>query len=79
MGRERRDRGKLLVGILALLLVAAGAWITGGYGFWGADGKSSGRAATQQAKSQPAIPVTFKTVRLSDFPVYLDGVGTVQP
>src|SRR3974390_1232321 len=79
MGRERRNRGKLLTGILALLPVAAGVWITGGCGLWGSNGKSSGRAATQHAKPQPAIPVTFEIVRLSDFPVYLDGLGTVQP
>jgi len=35
--------------------------------------------ATGEISTRHSSPVTFKTVRLSDFPVYLDGVGTVQP
>lgn len=32
-----------------------------------------------QHKPPPAVPVTAQTVATSDFPVYLDGLGTVQP
>jgi multidrug efflux system membrane fusion protein len=33
----------------------------------------------QQNKNQAPIPVTVQTVQASDFPVYLNGLGTVQP
>jgi multidrug efflux system membrane fusion protein len=32
-----------------------------------------------QQKPPPAVPVTAQVVATSDFPVYLDGLGTVQP
>jgi len=32
-----------------------------------------------QHKPPPAVPVTAQTVATSDFPVFLDGLGTVQP
>jgi len=35
--------------------------------------------AQVQPKPPAAVPVTAATVRTSDFPVYLDGLGTVQP
>jgi multidrug efflux system membrane fusion protein len=36
-------------------------------------------AGRQQTKGPPAIPVTIQSVQNSDFPVYLNGLGTVQP
>jgi multidrug efflux system membrane fusion protein len=36
-------------------------------------------AGRQQTKGPPAIPVTIQTIQNSDFPVYLNGLGTVQP
>jgi multidrug efflux system membrane fusion protein len=36
-------------------------------------------AAKQQGKDPPPIPVTIWTVENSDFPVYLNGLGTIQP
>lgn len=75
MGHERKRHSKLLIG--ALLLMLAGAWI--GYEHaWGTRGGEATTAAKSSA-AHTAIPVTAETVTTSDFPVYLDGLGTVQP
>jgi multidrug efflux system membrane fusion protein len=61
------------VGILVLLLIALAypAWR-----FLPARGTVTPEAAQKQP---PAIPVTAETVQSSNFPVYLNGLGTVQP
>ena len=41
--------------------------------------RDSGTPSHVQPKQAAAVPVTAETVRTSDFPVYLDGLGTVQP
>jgi len=79
---DRKKNGltrKVLVGFLVVVAIGAGIWLSHSYGLWGQGGQESGRAGAQQAKTQTAAPVTFQTVRLSDFPVYLGGLGTVQP
>jgi multidrug efflux system membrane fusion protein len=63
--------------ILVLIALAAG-----GYAIWhersGAD--KAQQAATQQKKSNApqSVPVTLATVEQADFPIYLNGLGTVQ-
>ncbi len=79
MAREHSRARNIVLTLIVLLAAAAGLWLTHRYEFWGATSNQSPRDATQQAGQQAAIPVTFETVRLSDFPVYLDGLGTVQP
>jgi multidrug efflux system membrane fusion protein len=79
MGRERSSRGKILARILAVLLVAVALWVGWSHGLWEIGGQNPRSTTAQQSRSQPAIPVTYETVHLSNFPVYLDGLGTVQP
>jgi multidrug efflux system membrane fusion protein len=50
----------------------------GGYFGWHAWQKHEA-AKTAAAKPPPAVPVTIAEVRKGDFPVYLNGLGTVQP
>lgn len=57
----------------AVLLVMAG----GATALYAQSGAS--KPSNAQPKQAVAIPVTATTVRTSDFPVYLDGLGTVQP
>jgi multidrug efflux system membrane fusion protein len=59
---------------IVILLVAV---IGGGVAFYARSGVSTKNEA--QAKAPSAVPVTAQTVRTADFPVYLDGLGTVQP
>jgi multidrug efflux system membrane fusion protein len=60
---------------LAGVLVAV---TLGGYLGW-RQFYSNGTAAAGLAKTTPAIPVTFAQVQKADFPVYLNGLGTVEP
>lgn len=78
MGRERRKRSKLFIGAILLVLAAVGVGIGYERG-WGARGGEANTAANHQSKTQATVPVTAETVATSDFPVYLDGLGTVQP
>lgn len=68
--------------VLVLLLVAGGS-------YWGWQRVQSGRnGGSDQAKSAaagnpsgnrgPAVPVTVATAEKADFPIYLNGLGTVQ-
>ncbi len=60
--------------LLLILLVV----LAGGYGLW-----RHHQTAVQQAaaakKPPPKVPVTVADARTGDFPVYLTGLGTVQP
>src|SRR5215475_680185 len=68
-----RLRGrKSILGIAAILVVA-------GYVGWHYALARQTDAASQQSKATAAIPVTVQTIQNSDFPVYLNGLGTVQP
>ncbi|OJU29098.1 MAG: efflux transporter periplasmic adaptor subunit [Nitrobacter sp. 62-13] len=64
-----------ILGWTSLVAVIA---LAGGYALWqhGA-GKHNGADHTRDATAR-AIPVKIATVRKSDFPVYLTGLGTVQ-
>jgi multidrug efflux system membrane fusion protein len=65
----------LAAGLVALLIVAFITWRhlpTGEYA-------GSTTAANSKARGPAPIPVTVETVAKADFPVYLDGLGTVQP
>jgi multidrug efflux system membrane fusion protein len=70
-------RTKLVIGVL-LILAVVGAGI--GYEHErGAGDAGAKSAASKQSKALPAVPVTAEVVTTSDFPVYLNGLGTVQP
>ena len=67
-----------IVSLVLILLLA------GGYAVWharlmpgqAAQGGKDGKSVTNA--SPPAVPVTLATVEQTDFPVYLNGLGTVQ-
>lgn len=68
--RLRSAKGAL--GLAATLLVI-------GYVSWHYASASQTDAGNRQTKVPAAIPVTVQSVQNSDFPVYLNGLGTVQP
>ena len=68
--RSRR-RGKAAA-LLAMLILAAGGY----FGWLWLDGS---KAQTTPAQPSAAIPVTIAAAQRQDFPVYLNGLGTVQP
>ncbi|MFZ0101018.1 MAG: efflux RND transporter periplasmic adaptor subunit [Pseudolabrys sp.] len=68
--RLRSAKGAL--GLAATLLVI-------GYVSWHYASASQTDAGNRQTKIPAAIPVTIQSVQNSDFPVYLNGLGTVQP
>ena len=65
-----------VVSLILILLVA------GGYGLWHArlmPGQTAQRGESKKANAAPpAVPVTLATAEQADFPVYLNGLGTVQ-
>jgi membrane fusion protein, multidrug efflux system len=70
-GKVRSHR-LLVVGVI-VMAVAACAWF--GWHAW-----QKHEAAVKQANTPPpSVPVTVADVRKGDFPVYLNGLGTVQP
>ncbi|TPM35725.1 efflux RND transporter periplasmic adaptor subunit [Mesorhizobium sp. B2-3-4] len=68
-GQKRRGRARAIVLLAAIFLSL------GGYGVW----RGHAAAAAKSAQPTPKIPVTVATVRKSDFPLYLYGLGTVTP
>jgi len=68
-----RLRGvKGVLGLAAILLII-------GYVGWHYASASQTNAGNQQPKAPAPIPVTVQAIQNSDFPVYLNGLGTVQP
>jgi multidrug efflux system membrane fusion protein len=59
---------------IIIILVAV---IGGGVALYARSGAS--QKNDTQAKAPSAVPVTAQTVQTAEFPVYLDGLGTVQP
>jgi multidrug efflux system membrane fusion protein len=71
--KSRTAIGRWILGVTGLVAV-------GGLAFWGWHAWQGHEKAAEAAKKPPpAIPVTVQTVRKGDFPVYLNGLGTVQP
>lgn len=73
-----RHRTRTGVAILIVLLAASGSagwlWLHGGM----AATAAANAGETDEQKAAP-VPVTVEPARKADFPVYLDGLGTVQP
>ena len=65
-------RSRWVVPVLAVLVIAAG------YAGWRHDGGKSEQAADRPRTGPPPIAVKLATVEKTDFPVYLNGLGTVQ-
>src|SRR5207253_6977639 len=63
---------KGVLGLTAIVLIV-------GYVGWLYTSAAETDAGKQQAKGPAPIPVTVQTIQNSDFPVYLNGLGTVQP
>jgi membrane fusion protein, multidrug efflux system len=68
--RLRSVKGAL--GLAAMLLIV-------GYVGWHYASASQTDAGHRQSKAPTPIPVTVQSIQNSDFPVYLNGLGTVQP
>jgi membrane fusion protein, multidrug efflux system len=66
---SRLRSAKVVLGLAAILLII-------GYVGWH---YASAGQTDRHAKAPTAIPVTIQSVQNSDFPVYLNGLGTVQP
>ncbi len=58
-----------------VLLAGLGVWAGWHYFHSG----PAGQLAAKGASGKPPVPVTFALVKTGDFPVYLNGLGTVQP
>ena len=70
MHRAFSDIRKLRVAIAAIGFLLGAAFLT----FWLIQGRTS-----QVAVPAPAVPVTVGTPTLRDLPIWLSGIGTVQP
>jgi len=70
LSRLRGVKGAL--GLAAILLVA-------GYVGWHYASARQTDSGNRQSKAPAPIPVTVQAIQTSDFPVYLNGLGTVQP
>src|SRR6478609_2404001 len=68
----RLRSAKGAVGLAAIILIV-------GYVSWHYASASQTDAGNRQTKGPAPIPVTVESVQNSDFPVYLNGLGTVQP
>ncbi|MFO1158760.1 MAG: efflux RND transporter periplasmic adaptor subunit [Reyranellaceae bacterium] len=65
---------RALVAVVCVAIAAPSAYF--GWNTWQ---KHENAAAAAAVRPVPAIPVTVAAVRKGDFPVYLNGLGTVQP
>jgi multidrug efflux system membrane fusion protein len=66
--------------VVVLAVILAGAYaVWHSYADKPADTPAGTRSAAGPAASSAPIPVTVATVQKADFPVYLNGLGTVQP
>ncbi|HEY4170547.1 MAG TPA: efflux RND transporter periplasmic adaptor subunit [Reyranella sp.] len=72
LAEKARAHRALVVGVIVVAVAC------GGYFGWHAWQKHEAAAKTA-AKPPPAVPVTVADVRKGDFPVHLNGLGTVQP
>ena len=67
-----RARRALVVGVI-VVVAACGAYF--GWHAW----QNHEAAVKTASKPPPSVPVTVAEVRKGDFPIYLNGLGTVQP
>jgi len=65
--------------LAAALAVAALCGAFGWRHFYGADAGTAGPAAANSAQAPTPIPVTIGQAKTADFPVYLNGLGAVEP
>ncbi len=69
------SRWTLSAALVALALCGAFGWRH----FYGADAGTAGPRAANSAQAPTPIPVTVAQVKTADFPVYLNGLGAVEP
>jgi multidrug efflux system membrane fusion protein len=72
LAKNARAHCALVVGVIVVAVACVGYF---GWHAW----QKHEVAAQTAAKPPPAVPVTVADVRKGDFPVYLNGLGTVQP
>jgi membrane fusion protein, multidrug efflux system len=74
IGSKRRRVGRIAVPIIALVVAGGGAvyWYRGG-----TEGTDAGRAA--RAPGRAPVPVSVAVAARQNVPIYLTGLGTVQP
>jgi membrane fusion protein, multidrug efflux system len=69
MGFKRRA-----IGTIVILGAAAGGWYV-----WTQHNEAVEQAAAHRTQTVARVPVTVATVQRTDFPVQIEGLGTVQP
>lgn len=74
---QRPHRSGKVAAALGMLLLAAAGY--GGWWWTHRANPASGAASAAHADAAAAVPVTVDQARKADFPVYLTGLGTVQP
>jgi multidrug efflux system membrane fusion protein len=70
-----RSRWTLAAALAALALCGAFGWRH----FYGADAGMGGQDKANSAQAPAPIPVTIAQAKKADFPVYLNGLGAVEP
>ena len=70
-----RSRWTLVAVVIALALCGYFGWRR----FYSGDALTAGAGAAQSVKAPTPIPVTVAEVTKADFPVYLNGLGAVEP
>jgi multidrug efflux system membrane fusion protein len=70
-----RSRWTLAAALVALALCGAFGWRH----FYGADVGTADRNKANSAQAAAPIPVTIAPAKMADFPVYLNGLGAVEP
>jgi multidrug efflux system membrane fusion protein len=70
-----RSRWTLTAAVAALAICGVFGWRY----FYGADAGTGGQDKTNSAQAPAPIPVTVAQAKTADFPVYLNGLGAVEP
>ena len=70
-----RTRWTLTAALAALAICGVFGWRY----FYGADAGTGGRDKANSAQAPTPIPVTIAQAKTADFPVYLNGLGAVEP
>ena len=69
-----RSRGNRLAALILAIVIGGGAVL---YWYLGTEGTDAGRTA--RAPGRPAVPVSVAIAARRDVPIYLIGLGAVQP